>query len=238
MTKIYRDSFRYFLASLPALLAFGALIEVLLWVLQPKSETSVTFVGLTIVAYYFHRHFLFGEGFSLRTGKPANGAPPFKFGWFMLVSGALILLPVGLGLGLAFGYLDRPSPAAMLLIFFPVYLVTLSLFGTALPATVARDNTYHISQGLRATFSTMWRLVLGPGVVGVVILVATVVLGRALGSLGVTQNSLVTLAYYTVIRTLGFLTTIFAVAVLCEMYQRTRPSANASARNAVKPASV
>ena len=44
---------------------------------------------------------------------------------------------------------------------------------------------------------------------------------RALRS--VPEDSLILLASFTVLRTLGFLTTIFAVAVLCDMYHRTRP---------------
>lgn len=223
MVKIYRESFRYFLVSFPALLTFGAVIEVTLWLLQPKSESGITFVALTLVAYYFHRHFLAQETLSFRNQKPAPGAPPFKFGWFMLVSAAPMLTTFGIGLFIAFSYLDRPSPGALILIFLPIYLVTLSLFGTVLPATVARDGTFRISQGLRATFSTMWRLVVGPGVIGFVLIATTVLAGNALGSLGVAEDSLVALAFYTALRTLGFLTTIFAVAVLCEMYRKTRP---------------
>ncbi len=223
MVKIYRESFRYFLVSLPALLGFAALIEVALWLLQPKSESGITFVALTLVAYYFHRHFLFQETLTLRNQKPAPGAPPFKFGWFMLVSAAVLLTPVGVGLFIAFAYLDRPSTGSLILIFLPLYLVTLSMLGTALPATVARDGTFRISQGLRATFSTMWRLVAGPGVIGLGLTTSTVLAGNALGSIGVAEDSLVTLAFYIAIRTLGFLTTIFAVAVLCEMYRKTRP---------------
>jgi hypothetical protein len=223
MTKIYRESFRFFLSSLPVLLMFAVMIEGLLWFLQPRSETSISFFALTILAYLFHRHFLFAETLSLRSQKPASGMPALKFGWFMLVSAALTLVPVGVALGLAFGYLGRPTPGAMILAFVPIYLVTLSLFGTALPATVARDSTYRVSQGLRATLSTMWRLVLGPGVIGVALMVTTVFASNALGSLGVAEDSLIVLAYYIVLRTLGFLTTIFAVAVLCEMYRRTRP---------------
>ena len=41
---------------------------------------------------------------------------------------------------------------------------------------------------------------------------------------GAPEESLILLAYFTVLRTLSFLTTIFAVAVLCEMYRRTRPA--------------
>lgn len=223
MAKIYRESFRFFFASLPVLLVFAAVIEGLFWVLKPRSETASTFVALTIIAYYFHRHFLFGEMLALRNQKPAVGVPAFKFGWFTLVSAGLVFVPIGVSLIVTLGYLDQPSPGAMILIMMPLYLIALSLFGTALPATVARDNTYRVTQGLRATLSTMWRLILGPGVVGLLILVATILAGKALEALGVTEDSLLTLGYFVLIRTLGFLTTILAVAVLCEMYRKTRP---------------
>ena len=224
MTKIYRESFLYFLASFPALLVFAALIEVSLWVLQPKFESTISFIALIMMAYFFHRHFLFDETLSFRNQKPGPGTPPMKFGWFMLISAGLIFVPVALGLGLAFSYVDRPRPGAIILIFLPIYLVTLSLFGTALPATVARDGSYRLTQGLRTTLATMWRLILGPGVIGAVLIVATVFAGQALGALAVPERSLILLGYYILIRTLGFLTTIFAVAVLCEMYRLTRPA--------------
>lgn len=65
----------------------------------------------------------------------------------------------------------------------------------------------------------------GPGAWGdrLVLIVATILSGNALGSLGVADDSLVALAFYIALRTWGFLTTIFAVAVLCEMYRNTRP---------------
>jgi lysylphosphatidylglycerol synthetase-like protein (DUF2156 family) len=222
MTKIYRESFHYFLRSLPILLGFAAVIEVGLWLLQPKHEFSLTFVALVLVAYSFHRHFLFGEALTF-SGKPPADARPYKFGWFLLMTAVLTVVSVGISIAIAFGSLDRAETGGAILIFLPVYLVTLSAFGTALPATVARDGTYRVSQGIRATFSAMWRLVLGPGVAGLVILVLTVLAGMALQSLAVAEDSLVTLAVYIIVRTLGFLTTIFAVAVLCEMYRKTRP---------------
>lgn len=223
MTKIYWDSLRFFLASLPALLLFALMIEGLFWVWQPRSEGSVSFVALTIIAYYFHRHFLFGETLGFRNQKPADGAPPYKFGWFLLISGGLLLVPLGLALSLF--SVQRAAPVLIVLYALPVYLLTLSLFGLSLPAVVARDGTYRPSQGLRAAFGTAWRLILGPGVVGALMIALAVIADRALRS--VPEDSLILLASFTVLRTLGFLTTIFAVAVLCDMYHRTRPKPRA-----------
>ncbi len=226
MTKIYRDSFGYFLSSLLALLAFAFTIEALLWFLQPKSESGVSFVALTIIAYFFHRHFLFNERLGLTKSPIAPGAPPLKFGWFILVSALLMIVPVGVALVVALQFFSDKETmiAVMILTLMPVYLVTLSLFGTALPATVARDGTYKLSQGLSAGFQTCWRLIAGPGLVGAVWIAAAWASNLGLGALGVTEDSPIILAYFTLLRMTGFLTTIFAVAVLCEMYHRTRPA--------------
>ncbi len=223
MANIYRSSFKLFRDCFFSLLALATLIEVLIWFLKPRSETAVTFVGLTIVAYLFHRYFLFGETLSLRTQTPAEGVPALKFGWFILISGGLVLVPVGLALMFSFSMTIRPGTALLLVMLVPCYLLMLSMFGLALPAVVARDSTYMVSQGLRATFQTMWRLVLGPGVVGLRILELTVGVGLLLE--GVPDDDPVILGYFIAIRTLGFLTTIVAVAVLCEMYRMTRPGA-------------
>jgi hypothetical protein len=223
MTKIYRESFGFFFSSLPILFAFAAVIEVFFWVFQPKSEAASSFVALTLVAYLFHRHFLFGETFTFRNPQPNPGAPKVKLGWFILVSCGLVLIPVVIGFVLAIGYLERDNIVGIILIFVTAYLLILSLFGTALPAAVARDGTYRVSQGLRVTLSTMWRLILGPGVVGFVLVAATILAGGMLNSAGMAEDSLLMLAFFIVTRTLGFLTTILAVSILCEMYRKTRP---------------
>lgn len=223
MLKIYRESLRYFLASLPALLIIAAVIEGLLWLLEPKRESTLSFAALIFLAYYFHRHFLFGETLSFRNQKPEVGAPPFKVGWFFTISIVLILGTLGIGIAVAVSLLGRPQTGIVMLVYVATYLVTLSLFGTALPAAVARDNTYRLAQGLRATFSTMWRLILGPGIVGLLLLLAFGAANQALGQFDLPDDSLAVLAMNILTRTLGFLTTIFAVAVLCEMYRKTRP---------------
>lgn len=225
MTHIYRGSFGFFLSALPALLIFATVIEGLLWVFQPKSGSAGTFVALTIIAYYFHRHFLFGEALTFKTQPAvADGAPPMKFGWFMLISAALIAVPVGMALAMAFQYPSGQVLGVMLIVLFPLYLLMLSLFGMALPAAVARDGTYRLAQGIRFAIGTMWRLIVGPGLVGLILLAATLGGGYAVDTLGVPERSLILLAWYIVLRTLGFLTTILAVAVLCEMYCKSRPA--------------
>lgn len=222
MQKIYRESFRYFLTSLPVLLLFAAIIEVMHWLLQPTHESLTSFGALILAAYFFHRHFLFGEALNFQNRRPSEGAPDFKFGWFFVVSVLLILGTMVIGIGVVLG-LDIRNDAAVLLTILVTYFLTLSLFGTALPAAVARDNTYRLAQGLRATSSTMWHLLLGPGLIGFLLIAAMLACAYTLASLRIGEDSLITLGFYIAVRTMGFLTTIFAVAVLCEMYRRTRP---------------
>lgn len=223
MTQIYTKSFAFFFASLPALLAFAAVIEGLLWVFRPKSEGVVVFGALLIIAYYFHRHFLFGEGLALGKLKPAPDAPPQKFGWFLLISFLMVFVPGGIAVVIAINATDELGLGILMLTLFPLYLIALGLFGTALPASVAQDGTYRLSQGLRVSFPTMGRLILGPGVVGLVVVAAVLLAGQPLARLNLAEDSLVLLGWYILIRTLGFLSTILAVAVLCDMYRRTRP---------------
>lgn len=227
MVQIYRDSFHFFAVTFPVLLAIGAFIEILLWVLQPRSDTASS-VALIILAYFFHRHFLFGEAFTFRGHKPADGAPPFKFGWFLLLGIGMIFLPVAIAFALTLGLVADHSPGTLLLFLFPTYLVVLGLFGTALPATVARDGTYRLSQGLRVALPTMGKLILGPGFVGLILLVATIAAARSLATFGIAEDSPAMLALYIATRTTGFLTTILAVAVLCDAYRKTRPATQAA----------
>lgn len=66
MIEIYRKSFAYFFANLVFLVAFAGLIEGLIWVMKPKHESAATLVPLILLAYLFHRLFLFGENLTLR----------------------------------------------------------------------------------------------------------------------------------------------------------------------------
>lgn len=219
MSKIYRDSFRFFLASLPALILFGAMIEIAFWLTGSTNETVASGTTL-LIAYFFHRHFLFGEQLGLKNNKTAEGSPPQKFGLFLLVAAGLLVLTIVLAaIAGAFSF----PPLIFLVVVLSIYLVILSLFGTALPATVARDGTYKLSQGTGAFFQTIWRLLLGPGLVGMVLFVLAILSSFAFDRSGLSDIALANLTLNTVYRTLSFLTTIFAVAVLCDMYRRTRP---------------
>lgn len=232
MIEIYRKSIAYIVKNLAFLIAFAALIEGLIWVMKPKHESAATLVPLIFLAYLFHRYFLFGEDLTLRRTTQRDDVPPMKFGWFMLVSAGFVLLPVataiatfiplisgGTGKDSAVGTAALTSGLA--------YLLTLNLFGTALPALVARDRSYRLSVGMRATFQTMWRLIAGPGVVGLAGFVMILLLTGRQVSLGIGPGNLAEFGLLVLFRTMGFMTTILAVAVLCSMYRKVTPGPEA-----------
>lgn len=230
MIEIYRTSLRYFFTSLPALLVFSGVMEGFLWAVQPKNATAITLVPLILMAFLFHRHFLFGEELTLRRLGANAGKPVPKWGWFLLASVGLMALPMAPGLvvaismaGVQFGGAD--VVVIMILIMLPAYLVVLGLFGTVLPALVARDPGYRLAAGMRTFFPSMGHLILGPGAAGLVALAATIGLGVGGQALGASAGSVAELAMVIFSRTLGFLPTILAVAVLCRMYRRAMQKA-------------
>lgn len=226
MSKIYRESLTFFLASLPVLLVGAAVMEGLLWLTGSTSETGF-YVALTFLAYLFHRHFLFGEALTFSKQPIGAGWSVSRLGLFVLVSVCVVFLPLVFGAVLILAILGDLPFLAFLLLAMAFYLLSFGLFGTALPAVVANDGTFRLSQGLRVSGQTMWRLILGPGFTGLGMMILTLLGGQLIETLGATEDSLVTLVWYVVIRTLGFLPTILAVAVLCDMYRRTRPEPHA-----------
>lgn len=148
-----------------------------------------------------------------------------KFGWFMLASTGFVLVPVATAIAtfipLFSGGADKDSAVGTVLLTSGfAYLLTLSLFGTVLPALVARDRSYRLSAGMLATFQTMWRLIAGPGIVGLGGFVMILLLTGLQASLGISPGSLAEFGLNVLFRTLGFLPTILAVAVLCSMYRK------------------
>ena len=226
MTQIYRNSFDFFRASFPFLLLIGGGIELIIWYLQPDSEGASTTIPLILLAYLFHRYFLFGEKPAFRQAKPAESAPPHKFGLFILASLAMIIVPVFAALPLTALLTEDFSSTVYLATLMALYLIALSMFGTVLPATVVRDGTWRLSLGLRRTGITMLRLLLGPAVVGAVLIVVCTVSENWLLLKGFQPDGMAFLASFILARTFGFLTTILAVAVLCQSYHDLRPQAD------------
>ena len=231
MVEIYRKSLRFYWQSLPMLLLFSATIEATTLLLQPKHGATITLVPLLIVAYLFHRHFLFDEHltFSSSKGKAAPGSPPIKFGWFILASIGIILVPAVFAviwlIKFAPDLKDRDQQTGyILLVMLPTYLIVLSAFGTALPALVERNRAYKLSSGLRATFQTMWRLLLGPALVGAELFAATILLANRLETNPAFLSKTGQFVYAVISGTLGFLPTLLAVAVLCHVYRKICPT--------------
>lgn len=232
MIEIYRKSIAYIVKNLAFLIAFAALIEGLIWVMKPRHESAATLVPLIFLAYLFHRYFLFGEDLTLRRTTQRDDVPPMKFGWFMLVSAGFVLVPVATAIAMLIPFVaggsDKDTAVGLaLLIGALAYLLALSLFGTVLPALVARDRSYRLSDGIRVTFQTMWRLLVGPGVVGLAGYVIAVLITRLQTSLGISPGSLAELGLLVLFRIMGFMTTILAVAVLCSMYRKVTPGPEA-----------
>lgn len=223
MTQIYRDSFRFFRDAFPVLLLMGTVLECFIWYFQPSAEGASTAVALFFLAYLFHRHFLFGEKLHLGRPETAPAAPPHKFGWFFAASVALLIAPMAIAIPLAISLSDGFSDLGLLAIFLALYLLSLSMFGTVLPASVARDGTWRLSLGLRGTGVTMLRLLLGPAVAGLILLVVFGFSENWLLSEGFQPDGMAFLASFILARTFGFLTTILAVAVLCQSYRDLRP---------------
>lgn len=227
MIAIYRSAFGYFARSLPFLLAMAALLEGLTLLLPSTGMQGGRWVALLVMAYLFHRHFLFGEVLTWK--KPETAAPPIKFGWFLTANLALILALVALAFLLAsllVGPISTTSTevfvGAFLLVLFPLYLVFLSLFGMGLPALVARNSAYRLTTGLKASPRIALGLILGPGLAGGLILALTFLFVAWFGDLP-DHSPFGQWVLGTLITTLGFLPTILAVAVLCQAYRRAYP---------------
>jgi hypothetical protein len=223
MIELYKAAFVFYRASLPALLVFATLIEGLIWLLQPKYPDFIVWVPHLIIIYQFHRHYLFGEAIPLLRQPP--NVRPQRFGWFLVLSTALLLVPSVLGLGLAFQLtslnIASNNIVNMALLgtgFF--YLIALSLFGTALPATVARSGRYRLSAGLKKTFDTMWRLAVSAGLVQVILFVLLNQVDQTLLHSPTYQAEPVQVVMAIIATTLSFLPSLLGVAVLCQMYEK------------------
>jgi hypothetical protein len=223
MLDIYRKSFRYYWSVLPVLIAVMAVTETLLWYFEPKQPGIMMLVPMLLITYQFHRHFLFGE--TLGFGKPPEGAPPQKFGWFIVISIALLCIPALLAAALVSAIAPKGLEALQMLgllimVFAPIHLLSLSMFGTALPASMSRNGRFRMASGIKNTFGTMLRLIAGPGLASVPALGFYIALGYLSGTVPALQNTAGQLAISVLVTTASFLPSLLVVAVLCHMYQK------------------
>lgn len=221
MTKIYRECLVFFIASLPTLLVLAILVEGARCFLPYHLGLTFAFATKSILAYFFHRHFLFGEPLNFTRRQQDAAAPPIKMGWFVVTSLALLSVPALMALNLAALITGLPLGDLTEYPSWPIDLLALSLFGFVFPALVARDGTYHLWQGTQVGFQTLLRLTAAPGVVSLVLFGLAMVSDQSLAT--VPDESLLLLAFYVLLTTMEFMITILVVAVLCEMYRNSRP---------------
>ncbi len=241
MIDLYRRSIRYYWSTLPLLLGIMAFVGIVKWLLDTEKGTgsSGETVGQLFIIYMFHRHFLFGEGPRLWLKRQAD-APPYRVGWFFLVALALVLIP----LLLSFRFVSSVAPDDAtreskifvgLILFAPLYLLSLSLFGTALPALVARSGNYRMTAGLRVCLGTMWRLILGPGVAAILIVVLIGGVYYLLEDNAAFDSTIGQIVAGAVFSTLGLFPSLLGVAVLCHMYEKITAAQAARAGQADTP---
>jgi hypothetical protein len=222
MTKLYLGAFQVYWSSLPVLLSLAALIEALIWLFQPAHPDVLAWVPHLLIIYQFHRHYLFGEHvFAFR--QSAN-AKPQRFGWFMLLSTALLLVPGFIAIAAIPTHVALAMPMQqlgllMLLTTGLFYLIALSLFGTALPALVARSGKYRLSAGLKMALGTLWRLAVGPGLVQIIVFGLLTGVDGVLLHTPAAQTEAVQFMMAIIATTLSFLPSLLGVAVLCHMYE-------------------
>lgn len=230
MIEIYRKSFRFLRESWMGLLAMALVVSAADLLLEDKHSTAGMGVVYLFVLYYFHRHFLFGETFTgFKPAKHAKGVPPVKAGRFILVSLAVLALPLILAI---MGTLKLTPPdwskdqtvGVAILIFLPLYLLSLSLFGTAMPAAVDRDPRYSLRAGMKTTFGMMGRLLLGPGLCNVVLFAAIAALVWAEAQMAAPLSPVATFVETAALTFLGFFPAIVGVATLCHVYRKIVPA--------------
>ncbi len=224
------------------------MIELLDYVDGPKSHTSggQLFIGM-LIAYWLHRYFLLGE----RPNVALRERWGSGYGGFFLVTllfaAALVAVVLLLSNYLPpdMSHVDRDVRRLFyLFLTLPIYLILLSLFGSALPAAAVRDSFGLVTTlgRVRKTFlPTFFGMLAGPFLF---VVVASVAVGYGLHRLGVADDarlpsgaiSFPGLAASIFFRFVGMVTTTLAVAVLCRAYRRVVPGPATSESSSVPAA--
>ena len=236
MRKIYSAAFACARQFWPVYLVFAAMLEVADWFSTGSSSLGVEFFAYTIFAYLLHRHFLFGDPVAA-FGKVASARPSSQ-GRFILISLPMMLVPMGIATLLLIGPLqsamtsDKGDLAARLLILFlPVYLLMLSVFGTMLPAAASAEP-FGLGLTLRRARRSFWPifggLLIGPGLFGIASVLAMTALSSWLGIAvdardAAGQFSPVGAVLAVGMRLIALTNTTLAVVVLCGAYRRVAP---------------
>lgn len=230
MIEIYRKSFRFARESWLWLLVLALVLSAADRFLEGKHGSGGRFVAFMFVLYYFHRCFLFGEKMTgFKAATPAPGVPRFSAGRFILVSLAVIVLPSTIAgvmaIILAAQQFSKDATVGFaILILLPLYWLSLSLFGTAMPAAVDRDPRYKLRAGLRKTFAMMWRLLLGPGLCNLVLYSAIIALAWAEGRMATPLPPVAAFVQSVLVNLIGVFPAIVGVATLCHVYRMIVPT--------------
>lgn len=235
MFSFYRSAGRAFAAGLPMFLALAVLMEAFgLSTSDGRRDSGATFVAGALVAYLLHRHLLLGE----RAWGASKGTQqrPAGMGRFMLVSAALLGVPIVTAFPLVFHLAKQGVPENTIVVAYVfavmvLYLVMLSLFGTMLPASAVREPFglgLTLARARRTFLPIFVGLVVGPGLFSVLLLAVATWLHASFGfpldayertgafdALGFAGGALMRLG--------GLLSTTLAVAVLCNAYRRVVP---------------
>jgi hypothetical protein len=156
--------------------------------------------------------------------------PEHGYGWFLLISLAIFVVAVTVATTATYaiappGSETRQFASVAGLLFFPLYLLCLSLFGTTLPASVARAGNYRLAMGMRVTLGTMWRLIAGPALVFPLLLAPIFAIDWLAKGIPALQGAIGQIVIGALITTIVVLPSVMAVAVLCHMYQKITPAA-------------
>lgn len=230
MIEIYRKSWSCFRQGFWLYVFIAVMLEVLPLLVSGKTATP-TLIGLTIFAYFLHRHFLFSEAIGAVKTNATSDAPPTKMGWFVLVTLATVFGPILFAGVIMLKFLPPEYhngsnlSGTLMLIMMPLYLVSLGFFGTALPASVARRPEYRIAKGFRLSFGIMGRLIVGPALFSV--LTFALVVGCSWGLQKITGPNApwTEHGFGITFRLIGLFNTTLAVAILCQAYRKIVPEA-------------
>jgi hypothetical protein len=240
MREIYRQFWRLMVQMTPIYLLLVVLLEVLDRVFPTTgAHNTATGIGLIYMAFYLHRHILTGEPISLWRSKPRPLTLPgtarqryvrpkagrFLFTTILIIFGTVLLTIPALPMLVSHNG-GRGGELKFLAVAEAVYLVILSVFGTALPAAAMHEpGGFRLT--LRRARRTFWMifggLILGPGLVtllAIALLFAMVVGWELLPALHVAPWAApLAMLASGALRFIGLTSMTMAVVVLCRAYR-------------------
>ena len=237
MISLYKSAWRCVAANpvIYLVLAAGFLL-VDVFAAGKNGGIGITLVLWASIIFMLHQHFLFGGklGTAKVNGKPRAIAPLGFLALILAFLAPAIVIAIALAIHFDIFNSDKATRNGfVMLAMLPLYLVTLCLFGSAIPAYVAGDRYGFgatIARIKTTALSILGGLLIGPT------LWSVVVLGRALvivPKAHLPQDVLDATGHFSPVGTLvsgverlsGLFSSTLAVAVLCRAYRKTAPAA-------------